>query len=177
MKQILLLFFVISGLILYSQEDKSSNKNNKLLDKLYFGGNFGMQFGNETFIDFSPLVGIRLSEKLSVGTGLIYNYYSDKYNNYSTNIYGGRAFTRYYVLENVFLHTEFEALSLESKYFDYLQKYQNVNRFWSNNYLVGGGYFYKIGNRSGVSLMILFNLNESANSLYNNPIFRMGFVF
>jgi hypothetical protein len=43
-----------------------------------------------------------------------------------------------------------------------------------NSIFVGGGYRQPIGNRVSMDLLILFNLNDSYNSPYSNPIFRLG---
>jgi hypothetical protein len=47
--------------------------------RLFFGGNFGLTFGNFTFINISPQVGYRVSPIFSAGTGLNFIYQSDKY--------------------------------------------------------------------------------------------------
>ena len=36
--------------------------------RLFFGGNFGLTFGNFTFINVSPVVGYRLTDKFSAST-------------------------------------------------------------------------------------------------------------
>jgi hypothetical protein len=43
-----------------------------------------------------------------------------------------------------------------------------------NSLFVGGGYRQPISNRVAMDLLILFNLNDSYNSPYSNPIFRLG---
>lgn len=146
-------------------------------DKVYFGGNFGLQFGNQTLVDINPLVGYRLTEKLSVGFSATYIYYhiTDSYYqlDYSTNIYGGSIFTRYYLLENIFAHVEGEVLNLEVP--DYFR-----NRFVRENifgFYVGGGYRQPLGDRSSLNILLLYNLNEDRNSPYQNPIIRVGFGF
>jgi|688.fasta_scaffold01312_15 hypothetical protein len=48
-------------------------------ERLYFGGNFGVTFGNFTFINISPQVGYRVSPIFSAGAGVNFIYQSDKY--------------------------------------------------------------------------------------------------
>jgi hypothetical protein len=47
--------------------------------RLFFGGNFGLTFGNFTFINVSPQVGYQVSPIFSAGTGVNFIYQSDKY--------------------------------------------------------------------------------------------------
>src|SRR6185312_7709991 len=50
--------------------------------KLFFGGNFGLGFGTNTFVNVSPQVGYRFNDYLAAGFGVNFNYYSYKYYNY-----------------------------------------------------------------------------------------------
>ncbi|OFX43707.1 MAG: hypothetical protein A2046_03590 [Bacteroidetes bacterium GWA2_30_7] len=178
LKRLIILFLLFSSILSFSQEVETKPKND-VLKRFFFGGNFGLQFGYKTFIDVSPLVGYKFTDKFSSGVGFIYNYYSNNVDGYkfNTNIYGGKIFGSYFIYDNLFLHSEIEALSLETVFFDYAKQYQNQDRFLVTSILVGGGYKFMLGKNSGVNAMILFNLNESANSPYTNPIFRLGFVF
>jgi hypothetical protein len=142
-------------------------------DRIYFGGNLGLQFGTQTYIDISPLVGYKITEKLSAGIGATYIYYSykDRYFSYKTNIYGGRIFGRYFFTDNLFAHTEVELINMElfdNVRYDYYRK--NIL-----SPLVGGGYIQRFSENSGVYIMLLLNLNDSAESPYSNPIIRIGF--
>ncbi len=169
-----LVVFSISSLNLSAQ----SLKDQTFGERLYFGGNFGLQFGDQTVVDVNPLVGYRITEQLSVGVSATYIYYKfkDPYNiypSYSTNIYGGSIFTRYYFLENIFAHVEGEVLSLEVP--DYIrQRYVRQSVF---GFYVGGGYRQPLGDRSSLNILLLYNLNEDRNSPYQNPIIRIGFGF
>lgn len=178
LKKFLILCLIYSPFFGYSQEVEEK-QNDDISKRIFFGGNFGLQFGRKTFIDVSPLIGYRITDKLSAGVGVIYNYYSENLDGYTfnTNIYGGKVFGSYYIYDNLFLHSELEAISLESQFFDIGKQFQNQDRFWVESILVGGGYKFLLGNNSGINAMILFNLNESINSPYRNPIFRLGFIF
>ncbi|MFM7176524.1 MAG: hypothetical protein ACKO0X_03765 [Bacteroidota bacterium] len=148
-------------------------------DRLYFGGNLGLQFGSATYIDLSPLVGYKITEKLSAGLGITYIYYNIKEsaNNYGyeTSIYGGRVFGRYHFLDNLFAHAETEVLNMEvpariSGTNQYTLVRENIT-----SVLAGGGYAQPIGERSALVMMLLWNFNEDQYSPYQNPIFRIGF--
>ena len=157
------------------KENKSKFKSDKIpfKDRIYFGGNLGLQFGTQTYIDISPLVGYKLTETVSTGVGITYIYYKykDSYYTYSTSIYGSRVFARYLFTNNLFAHAEVELLNMEL--FDV-----NINDYYIKNTIspfVGGGYIQRFSNNAGLYLLLLFNLNDSAESPYTNPIIRIGF--
>ncbi len=171
--------FVLANSIVFSAFSQRQSKK-VLSDKIYFGGNLGLQFGTITQIDLSPLVGYQITDALSAGVGLSYQYYSDSRwssGNIQTDIYGWKVFSKYFFYEDLFVQVENEMLNLETKYFDVLNNYQNQDRFWLNCFMVGGGYRQRIGERSSVMLTVLWNLNQTANTPYSNPIVRVGFNF
>src|SRR5688572_11858407 len=90
-------------LLLHGQEAQYSEN---FSDRLFFGGNFGLQFGSYTYVDISPMVGYKITERLAAGVGATYIYYSvddHVYNlNYKTHIYGGSIFSRFRVTEQFF---------------------------------------------------------------------------
>ena len=108
--------------------------------KLVYGGNIGMQIGSETRLSFSPEVGYMFTDKLTAGVGISYEYYSSKLFDYKTSLYGGKLFGRYLVLKNVFAQAEYEALSLETEFFDVQNFHAGTDRFLVNSIFIGGGY-------------------------------------
>lgn len=163
-----------------------------LRERIFFGGNFGLSFGNTTSIVLNPLMGYYLTQRLAGGLGIRYEYFKNSYPGYvpyDTHIFGGSVFTRYMVINSlsdalglgglnsgIFLQGEYEMLSLESRYFDHANP-NAEGRFNLHSVLVGGGIYQPIGERSGFMIMVLWNLNESYNSIYANPIIRFGFNF
>ncbi|MBN1250628.1 MAG: hypothetical protein JXA16_00730, partial [Bacteroidales bacterium] len=141
-------------------------------DKLYFGGGIGLQFGTLTIIDLKPLIGYRITPKFNVGMQFTYSYIQNNTTQFSTDVYGGSIFTEYYIYEGIFAHAEIEALNME-----YYDSNWELQRKWFDNYLVGGGYFQKMGQRGGVYFMILWNLNQNELSPYSNPLLTIGFTF
>lgn len=160
------LFLLVFGYSFSQNEESSESPKKKWTEKVFFGGNLGGWFGTITYIDISPLVGYRFSEKFNAGIGATYLYYSDSDINYSTHIYGGRAFGRYFIIENLFAHAEYEILNGE---------WLVGQRSDLHSVFVGGGYSQRIGRNSFFNLTVLWNLNDSSLSPYRNPIFRMGF--
>jgi hypothetical protein len=128
-----------------------------------------------TLIELSPLVGYKVTPKFSLGVSPTYKYY--KYNDYygpsndlSTNVWGGSIFARYSIFQNVFAHVEYETLYYNTKVSgnpEYMQQY--------NSFFVGGGYNQQIGQNSAMYFLLLWNLNDTPDSPYINPVIRIGF--
>jgi hypothetical protein len=171
----ILCFSLISTFSLAQSTGEKSISKQDLKSRLYFGGGFGLQFGSLTLVEISPLVGYKLTPKWSVGISPTYKYF--KYKDYysgssysSTNVWGGSIFSRYDIFQNVFAHVEYEALFYNTKITGGLTEMQQYNSF-----LVGGGYQQRISGNAGMYLLVLWNLNDTPDSPYNNPIFRVGF--
>lgn len=145
-------------------------------ERLFFGGNLGLSFGSLTFINISPTVGYRFTDRFGAGLGPAYSYYSDnrdKNYRYTTNTYGGRLFGQYMLLDNLMLYSEYEMINVEvpNLLFTKLVR-RNISSLF-----VGGGYMQRFGNgNSGISLMLLYNVMESDYNIYENPIIRTGFM-
>ena len=155
---------------------RSNSRSSAFENRFFTGGDFGLQFGSQTYIQIAPMVGYRVTEQFSTGVTAKYIYYSIKDDNagfdYKTNIYGGGIFTRYNVLEEIFLHAEFEALSMEVPISVY-----EINRRIVSGLFLGAGYRQFIGDYSSLNLMILFDVIEDKYSPYTNPQIRIGIDF
>ncbi len=167
-----LLLMVLTTSAIVAQPDADTTK------KTYYGGSFGAQFGNETALELSPLIGYRVTQNFSVGAGISYIYYSYTnpnyaFLNYHTSIYGGRVFAKEYVYSYIFGYAEFEILNLERQN----QLTGDLHRVTTANPLVGGGISQAMGGGALMNLMILWDVNPDVASPYTNPIFRIGFTF
>ena len=176
-------FFIVYSIVAQTDGNRSGTGR-----RYFFGGNFGLQFGSITNIEVSPIAGYRIFPWFSVAAGPKYQLYGENYAGFkfNTHIYGGRTFLRIIVIGDfdefiplgfhggLFAHAEYEALNLERQYFDLTG---SEGRFWLNSVLVGGGISQPLSDRASVNIMVLWNLNETANSLYNSPIIRFGINF
>ena len=155
-----------------------------LSERIFFGGNFGLQFGTITDIQVSPVIGVWLLPRLAVAAGPEYRFY--KYQSDKTNIYGLKTYVDFVVIKDlgsvlpvgsntgIFLHIEDELLSLESKIWNPAML---SNRFSINTILAGGGISQQIGRRSSMNMVVLWALNDSGYGIYSNPEIRISFTF
>jgi len=175
------LFLITSGA--YSQS--ASNDKPPLKDRLFYGGGIGLQFGTITDIELTPVVGLWVLPRLGVAAGPNFRYFKNPL--YSTAIYGGRTYLEYIILQDfdniiplglhlgLFLHGEYEMLSLESALFK--SDPNAKGRFLIGTFLAGGGIRQPIGGRSSLNLTFLWALNDSGYGIYGNPEIRISFMF
>jgi hypothetical protein len=186
----IILIFIASELLLSINVKAQDESEVTWRDRLFFGGNLSLAVGTVTLIEISPLVGYRLTPRWSAGFGIKYEYYKSssqdlgyiRINGYSTSIYGTNVFTNYVFFKNflseglsLMAQAEYEALSLEKKYF---QDYSSSGRFVLHSVFMGGGIRQRIGRRSSINILLLYNLTETQNSPYpSNPILKFNFIF
>ena len=182
---IVLLNLITASIFAQTEEDQSV-KDLQFNQRLVFGGGFGMQFGNVTLLDLSPSIGYRVTDQLTLGTGISYKYNhikdytldlnSGKWYDYNSNVFGGSIWSRYYLLQNIFAHAEIEQLRINYKYtsFSSTTPTNIKSGVDMTSVLVGGGYRQPLGGHVFFNILILFNLNETEFSPYNNPIIRAG---
>ncbi len=141
-------------------------------ERLYVGGNVGASFGSTTYLNIQPLIGCKITKKLSAGIGGTYNYYSQSYlgTRYVSTVYGTNAFARFMVLESVFAQVGWDKLSVP----DYAGVAPDSRR-WVDNILIGGGYRQAFSNKGAFIAAIFYNVNQSPYSPYQNPIIQIGF--
>jgi hypothetical protein len=171
-------FSIISG-------QKIREEPPPLRERLFFGGNFGLQLGTITDIQFSPVIGLWVLPRLAVAIGPDYRFYKDRYNR--TNIYGGKGYLQFVVINDIssiipigghtgiFFHIEDELLSLESSFWKYPPFISE--RFYINTVLAGGGISQQMGRRSSLNFMVLWALNDSGYDVYSKPEIRVSFIF
>ncbi len=177
----LVITLLLSGSQLYAQDDSTANapiskprvEKPPLSDRLILGGSFGLQFGTYTNINLSPILGYKVTDNLVLGAGPTYIYTSVNYSNYryKYSVYGGRLYGRQRVIDNFYVQAEYEVLNVQN----YSSSDPNA-RSWISAPLLGASYVQPIGDRSGLVISVLFNLNYQSNlTPYANPIIRVGF--
>ena len=167
----------------YSQKVKGDAP--PLRERIFFGGDFGLQFGTITNIDVAPIVGLWVLPRVAVAIGPEYSYYALK-NVGSTSIFGGRVYSQLVLVQDInniipagihlglFVHAEDEIQNLESDFWSYTQV--DSKRFNVNTFLVGGGISQPMGRRGALNIIALWALDDPYE-LYSSPEIRISFTF
>jgi hypothetical protein len=145
------------------------------VDKLFFGGNLGLNFSNNfTLINISPNIGYMATEKLGIGVGVIYQYRNDgRFNpEIKTNDYGFNTFARYQIFRPVFAQIEYEYLNFEFVE-SVVNNEVNTSREGYNSFFLGGGLAQPIGRNASFFLSVLYNILYDDNEVprpYGSPL-------
>ena len=168
-------FFVASQGYAQYQNLGSASSSEVKANPWFVGGMIGGIFSNNGgSFEISPLIGYKITPDVHIGSRITYIYSSYDYGgttgNRSLNHYGVSLFGRYRFLKMLFVHAEYEVLSVEYPYD------QNTNeRRTINSLFIGGGLYQSMGGRGFATIAILYNLLETKNSPYSNPVIRIGF--
>jgi hypothetical protein len=175
-KYIVCAILIVSAFGIKAQnEDRHDIEKPNFKSHLFYGGGFGLQVGSVTLIELSPMIGYKVTPKFGVGVSPSYKYYryQDYYNpnaHLQSNVFGGSVFARYIIFQNVFAHAEYESLFYNTKITGSLPEKTQYN-----SVLIGGGYQQNIGGNAGMYILVLWNLNDTPDSPYTNPVIRVGF--
>ncbi len=187
---VLLLFVFVSHRASFAQQDTTDYVKKKdgaekkkeeekrvpttFEDRLFFGGNFGLSFGTFTFVEVSPLLGYRVTDKFNVGVGAIYNLFRDnRYSGNSISIYGPRVLARYFIFDQLYALGEYQML-----FRDYYDGFRTI-KIQVPALPLGLGYRQFVGDRAAFDLQLMYDLMYDPNySVNNSPIMiRTGFNF
>lgn len=158
---------------------KQSTSSSFDRQKLFFGGNIGLSFGNFTLVDIAPQVGYAFNQYFSAGAGISFTYANSEYTEYEA--------TRTYLGANLFAYIypiKYIALSVQPG-IDYMwasDKYYGGGKFTENkaipSFVIGGGLRIPTGNVGGMIMMLKYDLVQNPHSPYGNSIFySVGYVF
>ncbi len=166
---IVLVFFVTSSS--FAQEEQKP----AFLDKVFYGGGLGAGFGGYTYINVSPIIGYRATNKLSVGLRLMYQYTTFDYwdsqdqmsKQYKGNDFGIGGFARYALFGPVYLQAEYEYLNYDGLAFD-----GSSSRSGFDSYMAGAGFAQSIGGKASFFVTAMYNFSYEGfnqNGLYRVP--------
>jgi hypothetical protein len=165
------------------------------LQRLIVGGGIGLGFGEVTNISVSPIVGYRITDNLSAGIGLGFQYFRVKDQFYVYNqatqdheyyplkstFFYPSVWARYIVYRNFFVHLEGE---YDMQSFTAYENATTVNgdpvkyklKYNSPAALVGAGLRQPISDRASLVIIALYDVLQHEYSPYRNRIdFRIGF--
>ena len=164
------MFLNIVSISSAQEHERDSNIESSWKDRVFTGGGLGLQFGQITLVNVAPYLGYKFTDKISGGLGVTYLYYRDNIYEYESSIYGGSIFGRYYLMNQLFLHGEYELLNLKV-YNEFKKAY---SREFAPGLLLGAGYSQSAGGKVTFNLMVLWDILENRYYPYKNPIFRGG---
>lgn len=152
-------------------DEKQEQQKPDWKDRLFVGGNMGLQFGDITFINASPVLGYRLSNDRSVAVGGIYQYIRNNRIDASSSLYGGRAWFRQVLFQGIFFQTEYQSINHRIR--DPVSF--GDRRVFTSALFVGGGYRSRIGANSYIALTVLWDvLGQRQPSPFPQPNIRGG---
>lgn len=158
------------------EQDEPQEEQLRFIDRLYFGGSFGLQFGTYTNIALLPTLSYALTPKLFAGVGGVYHYQSG--DGFNLHHYGGRALLQVEMFSigdgAVLAHAEAEALSISVPYFDATGR-RYTDRTALTIPMVGLGYRQRISHKGSFDILVLYNGNDDPINPYSNPVIRVGF--
>ena len=149
---------------------KSENPQSSA-SKWYYGGEVGFGFSSDYFsIGVEPIVGYKITPKLSLGGKIGYTYISDsRYDplpTLNTSNYGGSIFSRYRIIPQLYAHVEFAYWSYENA-IDITDEGYKTERVWVPFLLLGGGFSQMISPNVWAYAEVLFDVLNDANSPYD----------
>lgn len=194
MKKIILLLFCALAM-LNVQAQAPHGEFDTFADRLFAGGSFGLNFGSRiTQIDLLPLGGIWILPQWNVGVSGRYSFRNERFNleqgtsnPQKNHIWGVSGFTQVLPIPdlseafNVNIHgglviqCEYECLYVNKR----LVNLNDVEgKTWTNICFVGVGWRQRVGDRSAVNLIVLWDVSKDAYSPYiDNPVLRFSITF
>jgi hypothetical protein len=183
----LTIFTAMTCLAVHAQDSEIPTKERQKFDpeKLFFGGNFGLTFGDFTFINVSPQVGYRFTPIFSAGGGVNFIYQSSKiyyqggneeksqYGYVGLNIFG-RVNPLKFIILNV--QPEMNYVWGSTKIYPNGPEYKQEGKFIPS-LLLGGGIAIPSG-RGSLNAMLQYDVIQNELSPYGrNMFFSFGFSF
>jgi len=180
--------FALVGFTSMAQDEEQPKKG---FDKanLFFGGNFGLSFGDYTLVNISPQLGYRFSDFFAAGAGVNFIYSSFKYRyndpsfDYRDNygVAGLNVFARAYPIQYILLQVQPEMnYTWGKRKFNDGTPSLKLDGKMVPSLLVGGGAAIPVGGRrsSAMTFMIQYDVLQNDRSPYGKKaFFNVGFNF
>ncbi len=172
----LIIGMIFISCLAFAQREIDNNSGWELKDRIYFGGGFGLNGGNDAFgnryfyVALNPIVGYMITPQFSGGLGIQWQHYS--YPDFNTTIdqYGVSPFLRYN-FGQLFAYTEYNVFNTPT--------FGNTERKTFDRLLLGVGYSQPLGRRGAINAMALYDLiySNSERAFASPWVFRVYFSF
>ncbi len=147
-----------------AQKEINMDSNPGFMDRVYTGGGFSFSSSSSTtYIGVSPIVGYMLTNKLSVGVGINYQYFKDKFYDVDDHRYGGNVFVMQMLVYRLFLMGQYSFINLNPA-----PQIENSPRQTWTRFLIGGGLSQPLG-KASINFMALYDITYDNNSPYASP--------
>lgn len=148
-------------------QDEEASKKGFDKSRLFVGGNFGLSFGDNTFINISPQVGYMFSRYFAGGVGINGQYSETKFRNFNGDTYaksnygvaGMSVFGRVYPIRQIFasVQPELNYIWGKTKYYNPAQEF-TLNSKILPSLLLGGGGVIPMGRAGGLLIMVQYDV-------------------
>jgi hypothetical protein len=152
-------------------------------ERIFYGGNLGLNFGTTTIISLNPTIGYRLTNRLSTGLGGYYIFMDSKTYNTSYSFYGYSLFASYNIFKGIGDYipfaSEYTSILLYGEYnIMNIKDFSPVtNNMYQENPMIGIAFQTQYSKRAYLVFKILYNLNESLYSIFPNPVIKVSMQF
>ncbi len=157
------------------QQQVQQQQRSAFMEKVFFGGGFGAGFGDYTYVNIAPIIGYRITPRLSAALRLMYQYTTFDYydiqeqmnKKYNGNDFGIGGFARFSLFGPIYLQAEYEHLSYDGLYFDGTNSRSSFDSF-----MAGGGIAQPVGGKAFLFLTAMYNFsydNFNQNNAYRVP--------
>lgn len=155
------LFILLSTIAFAQKGEYAIDQESNWQDRIYFGGGFGLSGGsNYAMIRVSPMVGYMISNRLSGGLGITYEYY--KSGDFSDNRWGGQVFMRMNVIKQIFIYGSYQFINYSTGFT------LDGPRATADRLPLGLGISQPIGNRSSINFLAAYDVIHDEN-VYASP--------
>lgn len=180
--------------VMAQEPEKETDTEKKGFDRsrLFVGGNFGLSFGDYTFINVSPQVGYRFTNLFAAGIGVNgqYTSFRERYGSETVSrsnygVTGMNIFGRLYPIQQAFIQVQPELNYIwgSRKLYNPDEKY-SINGKILPSFLIGAGGILPMGNVGGLMVMVQYDVlnkngyNSDPSTPYGNrPFVSIGFNF
>ncbi len=184
-KGLLLAIFICTGIILFAQDEELPKGFNK--ENLFLGGNFGLTFGDYTFINISPQLGYRFNRFLAAGVGINGQYINSKFrytdgtldSRVEQGVAGLNVFGRFYPFQQFMLQVQPEANYVfgQQTFYQPVKEVYKLDAIIVPSLLTGAGVVLPSG-RGGLIIAVFYDVLQNPSSPYGKkPFFTVGYNF